>query len=189
MARLCMWKYLPESAVDSFSFLRSKCTVVAWKLLNIWEYQPVSLIMCLVITPPFFFCRSCAEEAIRTLNGTQLGGTTVRLSWGRSPSSKQVIDWFPSILVASSCVARSMNPYVFVYFDWFFRRRIRVSIITVGMDKVRSIMDTPCRKILTHITEATLAGISSHHRWGSNHLSSHHSSNKSGSATSWRECS
>ncbi|KAH0866414.1 hypothetical protein HID58_083625 [Brassica napus] len=35
---------------------------------------------------------SCAEEAIRMLNGTQLGGTTVRLSWGRSPSSKQAAD-------------------------------------------------------------------------------------------------
>ncbi|KAG2300935.1 hypothetical protein Bca52824_037407 [Brassica carinata] len=36
--------------------------------------------------------KSCAEEAIRTLNGMQLGGTTVRLSWGRSPSSKQAAD-------------------------------------------------------------------------------------------------
>nr|GEU91429.1 polyadenylate-binding protein RBP45-like [Tanacetum cinerariifolium] len=33
--------------------------------------------------------RSCAEEALRSLQGTQLGGQTVRLSWGRSPSSKQ----------------------------------------------------------------------------------------------------
>ncbi|KAG2300936.1 hypothetical protein Bca52824_037408 [Brassica carinata] len=32
------------------------------------------------------------EEAIRTLNEMQLGGTTVRLSWGRSPSSKQAAD-------------------------------------------------------------------------------------------------
>ncbi|WZZ19187.1 hypothetical protein YC2023_112276 [Brassica napus] len=36
--------------------------------------------------------KSCAEEAIRNLNGMQLGGTTVRLSWGRSPSSKQAAD-------------------------------------------------------------------------------------------------
>ncbi|KVI01086.1 Nucleotide-binding, alpha-beta plait [Cynara cardunculus var. scolymus] len=32
---------------------------------------------------------SCAEEALRMLQGTQLGGQTVRLSWGRSPSNKQ----------------------------------------------------------------------------------------------------
>lgn len=41
-----------------------------------------------------FYCvyynRSCAEEAIRTLNGTPLGGQSIRLSWGRSPSNKQV---------------------------------------------------------------------------------------------------
>ncbi|GJT61994.1 putative reverse transcriptase domain-containing protein, partial [Tanacetum coccineum] len=33
--------------------------------------------------------RSCAEDALRSLQGTQLGGQTVRLSWGRSPPSKQ----------------------------------------------------------------------------------------------------
>ncbi|GJX76966.1 polyadenylate-binding protein RBP45-like protein [Tanacetum coccineum] len=33
--------------------------------------------------------RSCAEEALRMLQGTQFGGQTVRLSWGRSPASKQ----------------------------------------------------------------------------------------------------
>ncbi|XP_024992739.1 polyadenylate-binding protein RBP45-like isoform X2 [Cynara cardunculus var. scolymus] len=33
--------------------------------------------------------RSCAEEALRMLQGTQFGGQTVRLSWGRSPSNKQ----------------------------------------------------------------------------------------------------
>uniref|UniRef100_A0A251UL07 Putative RNA-binding (RRM/RBD/RNP motifs) family protein n=1 Tax=Helianthus annuus TaxID=4232 RepID=A0A251UL07_HELAN len=37
-----------------------------------------------------FADRSCAEEALRTLQGTQFGGQTVRLSWGRSPSNKQV---------------------------------------------------------------------------------------------------
>ncbi|KAF5804126.1 putative RNA recognition motif domain, nucleotide-binding alpha-beta plait domain superfamily [Helianthus annuus] len=36
-----------------------------------------------------FADRSCAEEALRTLQGTQFGGQTVRLSWGRSPSNKQ----------------------------------------------------------------------------------------------------
>ncbi|BBH01973.1 RNA-binding family protein with RRM/RBD/RNP motifs [Prunus dulcis] len=33
--------------------------------------------------------RSCAEQALGTLNGTQLGGQSIRLSWGRSPTSKQ----------------------------------------------------------------------------------------------------
>ncbi|CAA2989884.1 polyadenylate-binding RBP45-like isoform X1 [Olea europaea subsp. europaea] len=36
------------------------------------------------------FVDSCAEEALRMLNGTQLGGQSIRLSWGRSPSNKQV---------------------------------------------------------------------------------------------------
>lgn len=33
--------------------------------------------------------RSCAEEALRVLNGSQLGGQSIRLSWGRSTSNKQ----------------------------------------------------------------------------------------------------
>ncbi|KAL6573862.1 hypothetical protein OROHE_001404 [Orobanche hederae] len=37
-----------------------------------------------------FADRSCAEEALRMLNGTQLGGQSIRLSWGRSVSNKQV---------------------------------------------------------------------------------------------------
>ncbi|KAJ8761875.1 hypothetical protein K2173_005586 [Erythroxylum novogranatense] len=36
-----------------------------------------------------FADRSCAEEALRNLNGTQLNGQNIRLSWGRSPSNKQ----------------------------------------------------------------------------------------------------
>ncbi|KAK2974810.1 hypothetical protein RJ640_005594, partial [Escallonia rubra] len=36
-----------------------------------------------------FADRGCAEEALRVLNGTQLGGQNIRLSWGRSPSNKQ----------------------------------------------------------------------------------------------------
>lgn len=38
-----------------------------------------------------FYIRSCAEEALRNLNGTQLGGQNIRLSWGRSPSNKEVL--------------------------------------------------------------------------------------------------
>jgi RNA recognition motif-containing protein len=33
--------------------------------------------------------RACAEQALSVLNGTQLGGQSIRLSWGRSPSNKQ----------------------------------------------------------------------------------------------------
>ncbi|XP_062190412.1 RNA-binding protein L-like [Phragmites australis] len=36
-----------------------------------------------------FTSRSSAEEAIRMLNGSQIGGQSVRLSWGRSPQNKQ----------------------------------------------------------------------------------------------------
>ena len=38
-----------------------------------------------------YYFRSCAEEALRILNGTQIGGQNIRLSWGRSPSNKQVV--------------------------------------------------------------------------------------------------
>ncbi|CAN1789799.1 Polyadenylate-binding protein RBP45, partial [Linum perenne] len=36
-----------------------------------------------------FANRSCAEQALLMLNGTQLAGQSIRLSWGRSPSNKQ----------------------------------------------------------------------------------------------------
>ncbi|KAF5781550.1 putative RNA recognition motif domain, nucleotide-binding alpha-beta plait domain superfamily [Helianthus annuus] len=36
-----------------------------------------------------FATRQSAEQALAHLNGTELGGQNVRLSWGRSPSSKQ----------------------------------------------------------------------------------------------------
>ncbi|KMS96745.1 hypothetical protein BVRB_8g200490 [Beta vulgaris subsp. vulgaris] len=36
-----------------------------------------------------FTNRSSAEEALRVLNGMQLGGRNVRLSWGRSPNNRQ----------------------------------------------------------------------------------------------------
>lgn len=36
-----------------------------------------------------FGSRASAEQALSSLNGTQLGGQSIRLSWGRSPSNKQ----------------------------------------------------------------------------------------------------
>ncbi|XP_027064219.1 polyadenylate-binding protein RBP45-like isoform X1 [Coffea arabica] len=36
-----------------------------------------------------FTNRACAEQALESLNGTQLGLQSIRLSWGRSPSNKQ----------------------------------------------------------------------------------------------------
>nr|CAD1823222.1 unnamed protein product [Ananas comosus var. bracteatus] len=36
-----------------------------------------------------FASRACAEEALLMLQGTQLGGQNIRLSWGRTPSNKQ----------------------------------------------------------------------------------------------------
>lgn len=40
--------------------------------------------------------RASAEQALSSLNGTQLGGQSIRLSWGRSPSSKQVFAYLSS---------------------------------------------------------------------------------------------
>lgn len=39
---------------------------------------------------PCLGSRACAEQALAGLNGTQLGAQNIRLSWGRSPSNKQV---------------------------------------------------------------------------------------------------
>ncbi|KAL2476296.1 Polyadenylate-binding protein RBP45A [Abeliophyllum distichum] len=36
-----------------------------------------------------FFSMPSAEQALSSLNGTQLGGQSIRLSWGRSPSNRQ----------------------------------------------------------------------------------------------------
>lgn len=36
-----------------------------------------------------FASRASAEQALSIMNGTQLGGQSIRLSWGRSPSNKQ----------------------------------------------------------------------------------------------------
>jgi hypothetical protein len=38
-----------------------------------------------------FCCRADAEEALQGLNGSTIGKQAVRLSWGRSPASKQVL--------------------------------------------------------------------------------------------------
>ncbi|KAE9456645.1 hypothetical protein C3L33_11587, partial [Rhododendron williamsianum] len=35
---------------------------------------------------------ACAEQALSVLNGTQIGGTNVRLSWGRSPNKQAQTD-------------------------------------------------------------------------------------------------
>ncbi|KAK1266272.1 Polyadenylate-binding protein RBP47B' [Acorus gramineus] len=39
----------------------------------------------------FNFCRTSAEEAIQKMHGTLIGQQVVRLSWGRSPTTKQVL--------------------------------------------------------------------------------------------------
>ncbi|XP_058209692.1 polyadenylate-binding protein RBP45-like isoform X2 [Rhododendron vialii] len=39
-----------------------------------------------------FADRACAEQALSVLNGTQIGGTNVRLSWGRSPNKQAQTD-------------------------------------------------------------------------------------------------
>lgn len=39
-----------------------------------------------------FADRACAEQALSVLNGTQIGGTNVRLSWGRSPNKQAQSD-------------------------------------------------------------------------------------------------
>ncbi|KAL2467151.1 Polyadenylate-binding protein RBP45A [Abeliophyllum distichum] len=53
-------------------------------------YRDLELISAEMITLLVPGHVSCAEEALQLLNGTQLGGQSIRLSWGRSPSNKQV---------------------------------------------------------------------------------------------------
>jgi hypothetical protein len=46
---------------------------------------------CLLFTTFKKYCfRASAEEAVQRLHGTMIGQQAVRLSWGRSPASKQV---------------------------------------------------------------------------------------------------
>ena len=45
---------------------------------------------CFIFHVFFLTCRASAEEAILRTHGTMIGQQIVRLSWGRSPSSKQV---------------------------------------------------------------------------------------------------
>nr|GEV57311.1 polyadenylate-binding protein RBP45-like isoform X1 [Tanacetum cinerariifolium] len=52
-----------------------------------------------------FANRACAEQALSILNGTELGGQSVRLSWGRSPSSKQVTEDYHYISTPDESVA------------------------------------------------------------------------------------
>ena len=50
--------------------------------------DPIFLLCSFVC--PCHGSRACAEQALAGLNGTQLGAQSIRLSWGRSPSNKQV---------------------------------------------------------------------------------------------------
>lgn len=45
-----------------------------------------------------FTFRSSAEEAVQRLHGTVIGQQVVRLSWGRSPTNKQVLQMEPKRL-------------------------------------------------------------------------------------------
>ncbi len=61
------------------------------------------------------FCRASAEEALQRLHGTVIGSQSVRLSWGRSPTSKQtsqdvsLLSCFVSPLLIWSLSAKSDN--------------------------------------------------------------------------------
>ncbi|KAK7387774.1 hypothetical protein VNO78_22566 [Psophocarpus tetragonolobus] len=64
------------------------------KVISSWCQEALSsrsleLISAEMVTILVHVLVSCAEEALRVLNGTLLGGQNVRLSWGRSPSNKQ----------------------------------------------------------------------------------------------------
>ncbi|KAG4945901.1 hypothetical protein JHK82_041950 [Glycine max] len=59
------------------------------KVLENFRYRIADMIKSKAVSIGFACVWSCAEEALRVLNGTLLGGQNVRLSWGRSPSNKQ----------------------------------------------------------------------------------------------------
>jgi len=46
-------------------------------------------------------CRASAEEAMRMLKGSQMGGNTARLSWAHLSANKQVALLLVYILVAN----------------------------------------------------------------------------------------
>ncbi|KAF5938320.1 hypothetical protein HYC85_022579 [Camellia sinensis] len=47
-----------------------------------------------------------AEEAIQWMQGTMIGQQAVHLSWGRSPTAKQHLNWNPKLIAAFSCACK-----------------------------------------------------------------------------------
>ena len=50
-----------------------------------------------IFLPFLHIHRNNAEEALQKLNGTTIGKQTVRLSWGRNPANKQVINLYKQL--------------------------------------------------------------------------------------------
>ena len=78
-----MLKYQQENVADLFSMLIGSVTV---KTNFLFVFENV----CSRFFSIFVCFRACAEQGLNALNGTQLGGQSIRLSWGRTTSNKQV---------------------------------------------------------------------------------------------------
>jgi hypothetical protein len=62
-----------------FVWLNCLCYHVEIRLINSCRHFP--------------FPRKNAEDALQGLNGSTIGKQTVRLSWGRNPANKQVMNY------------------------------------------------------------------------------------------------
>jgi hypothetical protein len=76
-AALCssLWGMNPSHNFSSQHTLCYALPLPLWHLINCWSY-PID--------------RKNAEDALQGLNGSTIGKQTVRLSWGRNPTNKQV---------------------------------------------------------------------------------------------------
>lgn len=132
----------------------------------------------LVFTFILLYVRNCAEEALRLLNGTPIGGQNIRLSWGRSPSNKQVVvlysshvrGWFLIIVLPEQLVI------LFVFSPFSLRRILTNGTVAaiMGMGKdTKTIAMLRHRRTLICSTVAMAA---------MEITSSHHHSNRSSSS-------
>lgn len=85
LENLLTWKYLRGSVVDSFSMPPG---IISHMCLSPWiQNHARSCVAHFIIVFDICF-RASAEHALLNLNGTQLGGQSIRLSWGRSPNNQ-----------------------------------------------------------------------------------------------------
>lgn len=76
----------------------------------------------------FHFCpyRASAEEAIQRMQGMMIGQQVVRISWGRSPTAKQVIALLDDLSIYNASLSSTIMMFllhIFLLRDGFHFKR------------------------------------------------------------------